>query len=221
MKNSTWLLSAFAVSALFVGCTPEEEIETPEGEIEVERELDGDVEIEREIEDDAVEDDDLTYGDEATIAAVLQERDDMKTLSTLAEQADMVSILGDPNSDGVTLFAPTDDAFAKLDPELVEALNRDPRILRNVLAAHVAMGTHNSEIMLDEGKVVFSDQGGSEFGVTQEGEVVLVGESMVLEADIEAGGNVIHVIDTVLVPTEEFDPTVEPGDDLPLWYLES
>jgi uncharacterized surface protein with fasciclin (FAS1) repeats len=83
------------------------------------------------------------------------------------------------------------------------------------------MGTHNSEIMLDEGKVVFSDQGGSEFGVTQEGEVVLVGESMVLEADIEAGGNVIHVIDTVLVPTEEFDPTVEPGDDLPLWYLES
>jgi uncharacterized surface protein with fasciclin (FAS1) repeats len=98
-----------------------------------------------------------------------------------------------------TVFAPTDDAFAKLPAGTVESLLADIPTLQNILLYHVV-----------EGKVMAADVvtltsatslSGSPITVTvRDGKVFLNDTVEVIITDIEASNGVIHVIDTVLLP---------------------
>jgi uncharacterized surface protein with fasciclin (FAS1) repeats len=98
-----------------------------------------------------------------------------------------------------TVFAPTDEAFAKLPAGTVESLlkpeNRDKLI--KILTYHVVAGkvTASEVTKLKDAKTV---QGGKVMFSTKNG--VKVNGSNVVKADVMASNGVIHVIDTVLMP---------------------
>jgi uncharacterized surface protein with fasciclin (FAS1) repeats len=107
--------------------------------------------------------------------------------------------LGDTLAGGgpFTVFAPSDEAFAKLPAGTVESLLADRAKLTDVLTYHVVPGrvTAAEVVQLETAPTVQ----GAELTITTEGGVH-VGDANVVSADIEATNGVIHVIDRVLLP---------------------
>ncbi|MGI9471670.1 MAG: fasciclin domain-containing protein [Rubripirellula sp.] len=105
-----------------------------------------------------------------------------------------------------TVLAPTDEAFAKLPEGTVESLlkpeNKEKLIA--VLKLHVAAGKLTSEMAEPGGN--FPTLAGSPLKVDVQGEKITVGSAEVLKADIDCSNGVIHVIDTVLLPSTSVDP---------------
>jgi len=99
-----------------------------------------------------------------------------------------------------TVFAPTDEAFAKLPAGTVESLLKpeNKSKLQSILTYHVVPGKvmANDVVKLDSAKTV---QGQSVSIRTTDGGV-LVNGAKVVKADIETSNGVIHVIDTVILP---------------------
>jgi uncharacterized surface protein with fasciclin (FAS1) repeats len=118
------------------------------------------------------------------------------TLVELVTAAGLVETLSDPN--GVfTVFAPTNDAFAKVDAATLESLKADTALLTEVLTYHVAPSTLTSADITD-GSSRLTVQG--EYLNFAVAEGVKVNDANVVAADIAATNGTIHVIDTVLIP---------------------
>ena len=96
-----------------------------------------------------------------------------------------------------TVFAPTDEAFAKLPEGTVEALLKDKAKLAQILTFHVVPGQKNASDVVGA-KSLETVQGQSLTVDTTDG--VLVGGANVVTTDIKTSNGVIHVIDTVLIP---------------------
>jgi uncharacterized surface protein with fasciclin (FAS1) repeats len=97
-----------------------------------------------------------------------------------------------------TVFAPTDDAFAKLPDGTVEALLADPEKLASILTYHVVAGRVMAAdvVGIESAKTV---NGQSLKVMVKDGEV-WIDNAKVIKTDIEASNGVIHVIDTVVLP---------------------
>jgi uncharacterized surface protein with fasciclin (FAS1) repeats len=97
-----------------------------------------------------------------------------------------------------TVFAPTDDAFAKLPAGTVDALLKDKAKLTAILTYHVVPGEVGSEqvVGLSSAKTV----NGADLPIAVRDGKVIVGQATVTQTDIAASNGVIHVIDTVLLP---------------------
>jgi uncharacterized surface protein with fasciclin (FAS1) repeats len=97
-----------------------------------------------------------------------------------------------------TVFAPTDEAFAKLPPGTVDALLKDPEKLKTILLYHVVSGkVMAAQVMkMKSAKTVE----GSPVKIHVSGDSVMVNNAKVIKADIVCDNGVIHVIDTVLMP---------------------
>lgn len=120
-----------------------------------------------------------------------------KTLVKAVQEADLVDTL---KSDGpFTVFAPTDEAFAKLPAGTLEALLKDKQKLAAVLTYHVVPG----RVMAAQVKpgTVKTVQGQALTVSTRYG-AVMVNDAKVVKTDIVASNGVIHVIDTVVLPEE-------------------
>ena len=101
-----------------------------------------------------------------------------------------------------TVFAPTDEAFAKLPAGTVEALLADLPKLTAILTYHVVAGTvMAADVMTMDGQSAATVNGAMVAISTQDG-VNLNGASKVVNTDIACNNGVIHVIDTVLMPPE-------------------
>ncbi|ARV57643.1 fasciclin [Nostocales cyanobacterium HT-58-2] len=96
-----------------------------------------------------------------------------------------------------TVFAPTDEAFAKLPPGTVDALLQDIPKLKKILTYHVVPGkvTSADVVKLKSAKTVE----GSDVNIDASNGVKL-NDSTVTTPDVAADNGVIHVIDTVLIP---------------------
>jgi uncharacterized surface protein with fasciclin (FAS1) repeats len=117
-----------------------------------------------------------------------------KTLVTAVQAAGLVDTLkgGGP----FTVFAPTDEAFAKLPPGTLEALLQDKDKLTQVLTYHVVPGkVMSSDVRPGKVKTL---QGQSLSVSTTDG--VKVDNAKVIKADVFASNGVIHVIDSVVIP---------------------
>lgn len=101
-----------------------------------------------------------------------------------------------------TVFAPTDDAFAKLPAGTVEGLLADIPTLTNILLYHVVSGkVMAADVVGLDGQEVATVLEGKSFKVTlKDGNVFLNDNVQVIITDIETYNGVIHVIDTVLLP---------------------
>ncbi len=120
-----------------------------------------------------------------------------KTLATALKAAGLVETL--KGKGPFTVFAPTDEAFAKLPPGTVEALLQDKDKLTAVLTYHVVAGNVKAAdvVNLKSAKTV---QGQSVAIDATDG--VKINDAKVVKADIDCSNGVIHVIDTVLLPKE-------------------
>ncbi len=120
------------------------------------------------------------------------------TLVAAVKAAGLVDAL---NGEGpLTVFAPTDEAFAKLPKGTVENLlkpeNKDQLVA--VLTYHVVKGSYPAAKVLQNDSLK-TLQGGS-IAVKQDDKGAMVNDSRILKTDIECSNGVIHVIDTVLLP---------------------
>jgi uncharacterized surface protein with fasciclin (FAS1) repeats len=124
-----------------------------------------------------------------------------QTLAKALQAADLVDTLKGPGP--FTVFAPTDEAFAKLPAgtldDLLKPENKDK--LHAILTYHVVAGEIPSAklVTLSSAKTV----NGQELKITVMGGNVMVNNAHVVKTDIPASNGVIHVIDTVILPETE------------------
>lgn len=118
------------------------------------------------------------------------------TLVTAVKAAGLVETL--KSAGPFTVFAPTDEAFAKVPKAKLEALLNDKEALKKVLLYHVVAGNVGSAqvVKLKAAKTV----NGQEAKVTVKGGQVMVDNATVVKTDIAASNGTIHVIDTVILP---------------------
>lgn len=132
-----------------------------------------------------------------TIVEIAAEDGRFNTLVAALEAADLVDTL---SGDGpFTVFAPTDEAFAKLPEGNVDALLQDIPTLTSILTYHVVAGS----VMADDVMMLSNAD-------TLQGQPVVVGtaggvtinDATVTQADVTGSNGVIHVIDSVLLPPQ-------------------
>lgn len=120
------------------------------------------------------------------------------TLVAAVKAAGLVETL---KGDGpFTVFAPTDEAFAKLPAGTVEALLKDKAKLTRILTYHVVSGNVMAkDVVKLNGKSAKTVEGSS-VSITVKGGKVMVDNANVVKTDIACSNGVIHVIDTVIIP---------------------
>jgi len=121
-----------------------------------------------------------------------------KTLVTAVKAAGLVETL--KGKGPFTVFAPTDEAFAKLPKGTVEELLKpeNKKKLTEILTYHVVPGkvTAAQAMKVDEAKTVQ----GSKISIKTKDDKVMIDEATVVKADIMTSNGVIHVIDAVIMP---------------------
>jgi len=122
-----------------------------------------------------------------------------KTLVAAVTAAGLAPTLSGPGP--FTVFAPSDEAFAKLPAGTVESLLQDLPKLASILTYHVVPGKvlASAAVTLDGKKV--KTVNGAEFGVSVKAGSVFVDAAKVVTTDIICDNGVIHVIDSVILPT--------------------
>ena len=145
-----------------------------------------------------------------TIVEVAQGDDAFSTLVAAVTAAELGEVLSGEGP--FTVFAPTNDAFAKLPEGTVETLTTDEiETLTAILQYHVVAGSVDAATLLaaieeagEEGYTVTTVGGGTFTAAVVDGAVVLTdaagNSSTVTTTDVEASNGLIHVIDTVLMP---------------------
>ena len=121
------------------------------------------------------------------------------TLVSAVQAADLVEVL--KGEGPFTVFAPTDEAFAKLPEGTVENLLKpeNKEQLVALLTYHVVPGkTMSSDIAGKDVEATTVE--GSPVEIDATGDSVMVDDATVVQADIEADNGVIHVIDAVIMP---------------------
>jgi uncharacterized surface protein with fasciclin (FAS1) repeats len=96
-----------------------------------------------------------------------------------------------------TVFAPTDDAFAKLPLDALHSVQDDPKLLTTVLTYHVVPGALRLAD-LEPGKL--TTVAGLDLEVTREGDKVLINGNEIAAGDVEASNGIVHVMGDVLLP---------------------
>ena len=133
------------------------------------------------------------------------------TFNTLLTAAKAAGLAGTLQGDGpFTVFAPSDDAFAKLPEGTVEALLQDKEQLAKILTYHVVSGKVPAAkaVTLDWAETVQ----GQSLRITKRDGGVYVDDAKVVATDIMASNGVIHVIDSVVLPRKDIvDTAVEAG----------
>lgn len=119
-----------------------------------------------------------------------------KTLATALEAAGLIETL--KGKGPFTVFAPTDEAFAKLPDGALEELLGDKEKLTAVLTYHVVPGKVKAAdvVKLQSAKTVQ----GSQVKIDAQGGKVKVDGANVIKTDIDCSNGVIHVIDAVILP---------------------
>lgn len=205
------LAATFTVTLLATACAeddPEvadnseiidEAVDETAGEAETETEIAEEAEVEEETETEADGTTTTTEAEaeaEGSVLDALEEQGNFTTLLAAIEAAGLQESLAE--RDSVTLFAPTDEAFAAMPAGTVDALLADPAALEQVLLFHALPVAQDSETVAAFSSLVTLQGGRLE--TSTEGDMVTVGGVPITEADVEAGNGIIHVIDGVLTP---------------------
>lgn len=121
-----------------------------------------------------------------------------KTLAKLLTDAGLIETLKGPGP--FTVFAPTDEAFAKVPAATLAALGKDKAALKNVLLYHVVAGkVLAADVVKMNGKSAKTVEG-QDVKIMVMGDKVMLNNANVVKTDIVAKNGVIHVIDAVLLP---------------------
>jgi uncharacterized surface protein with fasciclin (FAS1) repeats len=131
----------------------------------------------------------------ADIVDIAVANGNFKTLVKAVQEAGLVDTL--KGEGPFTVFAPTDEAFAKLPPGALQGLLKDKTKLAQVLTYHVVPGkVMAADIKPGQVKTVE----GQPVRLQVKGGEVMVNNARVTQADVVASNGVIHVIDKVIMP---------------------
>ena len=145
-----------------------------------------------------------------TIVDIIVNSDDHNTLEAAVIEANLATTL---SGDGpFTVFAPTDAAFDALPAGTVETLLQDPSgQLTNILLHHVVSGETLSTDLSDGMMIETLNE--SNVNVTIQSDMVMIDNAVVTFADLIADNGVVHVIDAVLIPSENSNITENTYND--------
>ena len=116
-------------------------------------------------------------------------------LITIVQETGLIDTL---SSDGpFTIFAPTDDAFAKLSKKTIDHLLQDKERLTEILTYHVIQGRISSQEVQQIGKAQSIQGSQLIFDATNS---ITVNKSTIIKSDIQCDNGIIHIIDEVLIP---------------------
>ncbi|HAH15115.1 MAG: fasciclin domain-containing protein [Proteobacteria bacterium] len=135
------------------------------------------------------------YGTKPNIVQTAMQAGSFNTLLAAVKEAGLVEALSGEGA--LTVFAPTDEAFAKLGEETIRTVLADKALLTKILTYHVVSG-----------RVMAGDVVKLQTAPTLQGQDVRIStiggvrinDAMVVTPDIEASNGIIHIIDTVLIP---------------------
>lgn len=139
---------------------------------------------------------------EPSIADIVASTAGFETLNELLETAGLTEVL---QGGEYTVFAPTDDAFAAIPEETLNALT--PAQITDIILFH-ALPTVVSSNQLQPTQDVTSAQGEVLLVQAEGGVVTVNGSATVQQADIEASNGIVHVIDEVLLPSGFREPSL-------------
>ena len=124
------------------------------------------------------------------------------TLLAAVEATGLADALSDESA-SLTVFAPTEEAFAALPEGTLDALLADPEALANILTYHVLDSAVDVSTALGLAPATVATLQGNDIAITARAdENLYVNMSKVVDYDIEASNGVIHVIDSVLLPVD-------------------
>ncbi|MFD9975719.1 fasciclin domain-containing protein [Streptomyces sp. NPDC059017] len=130
------------------------------------------------------------------VATAASHQPELSTLVSAVQKAGLVETLN--NADGITLFAPTNDAFAKIPKAQLDAVLNDQEQLKKLLTYHV-VGTEVTADRMPDGR--FKTLEGAELTTSGSGDSFKVnGSAAVLCGDVTTSNAVVHIIDRVLQP---------------------
>jgi len=142
---------------------------------------------------------------------------ELATLTAALEQAGILEVLDGPGP--FTLFAPNEAAFAAVPQDQLDAILADGEALQRVLHNHLVERAVTSFDIAGAGNLTSLDGADLEVAEAADGSLSVAGGS-VATPDIEASNGVVHIIDTVLLPTdleltegETADPSAEVQTD--------
>ena len=131
-----------------------------------------------------------------TIAAVATKTPQLSTLLSLVKKAGLADELSAPGA--LTVFAPTNAAFAKVPKGTLNALAKNPAALKRVLLYHIVAGKVPAAqvVTLRSAKTL----AGPMVRIRVAGKTVRVNNARVATTDVKASNGIVHVIDRVLIP---------------------
>ena len=130
-----------------------------------------------------------------TVADTIAANPQLSTLNGLLVKAGLTETL--QGTGPFTVFAPSNDAFAKVSAKTMDMLSANPAQLKSVLTYHVVPGkTMAADVKNGNAKTVQ----GSNVALSKAGTYVTVEDALVQSADISATNGVVHVVDAVLMP---------------------
>ncbi|MFC4453359.1 fasciclin domain-containing protein [Deinococcus sonorensis] len=133
----------------------------------------------------------------STVAQLISTDPRFSTLNGLLQQSGLAATLG--GAGPFTVFAPTNDAFAKLTPTQLSDLTSNPTALARVLSYHVVSGSFTASDAAAQGvRTTTSDN--APLQLVSSGGNFMIGSAMITQADIPASNGYIDAIDTVLMP---------------------
>jgi uncharacterized surface protein with fasciclin (FAS1) repeats len=131
----------------------------------------------------------------APVASAASANPLLKTLVAAVTKANLVDTLN--SADGITVFAPTDDAFGKIPPKQLNAVLADKATLTKILTHHVVAGQLSPDQIDGTHQTLAKDSitvQGDEKGMTVDGAHVLCG-------NIPTANATVYVVDSVLMPS--------------------
>ena len=135
-------------------------------------------------------------GSDKDIVTIAVESGNFNTLAKALTETGLVEAL---QGDGpFTVFAPTDEAFAKLPEGTIESLLNDKETLKTILLYHVVSGKVTSDKVVDLTEA--ETLAGKNINIKVKDGKVMINNATVTTADVMASNGVIHIIDTVLIP---------------------
>jgi uncharacterized surface protein with fasciclin (FAS1) repeats len=119
--------------------------------------------------------------------------------STLIAALQATNLVGPLDRKGkVTVFAPTDAAFAELGLDASNIGDLDRKTLSNILLYHVTPGNRLSPSVVGANQIRMANGQFTDISATDAG--VFINDAQIVTVDVLAGNGVIHVIDGVLLP---------------------
>ena len=131
---------------------------------------------------------------------IVQTAIDNGSFTTLVKALTVAGLVDTLSGTGpFTVFAPTDEAFAKIPAETLNAVLADKEKLTAILTYHVVSGKVMAAQVVEMDSATTLE--GSDVTIKVQGEKVMVNDATVVTPDVECTNGVIHVIDTVLMPS--------------------